>query len=262
MEQTPAPQDRECKYVYCIIRSREPRSFGPIGIGGRGDQVYTVHYEDLAAVVSDVPDIPDPTEENALAHERVNTTVMREFTVLPVGFGTAFESDRDITTLLSKTSPAIHDVLDKMEGKVEFDLRVSWDPQRAIAELAAENPQIRQLAEQISAGGSQAGYFGQIEAGSTIEKALVERANTYIQEIYNLLRDVAVASRESEPIGAEMMLNSAFLVQRAQAEAFVQRMQQIAARAQDRLAFQLTGPWPPYNFVNIRLKIDSGQPQA
>jgi len=39
-------------YVYCIIESEEPRTFGKIGIGGRSDEVFTVHYRDLAAVVS------------------------------------------------------------------------------------------------------------------------------------------------------------------------------------------------------------------
>ena len=24
----------------------------------------------------------------------------------------------------------------------------------------------------------------------------------------------------------------------------------------DKLAFKYTGPWPPYNFVNIRLKLE------
>ena len=32
-----AVQSIEGKYVYCIIESKEPRSFGPIGIGARGD---------------------------------------------------------------------------------------------------------------------------------------------------------------------------------------------------------------------------------
>src|SRR6266850_306345 len=43
------------KYVYCIIRSDRPRDFGSIGIGG-GQRVYTVGFNDLAAVVSDVLD--------------------------------------------------------------------------------------------------------------------------------------------------------------------------------------------------------------
>ena len=74
----------EGKYVYCIIRLDKPKDFGSVGIGG-GQRVYTVHYRDLAAIVSDTPlVIYDPTREHVLAHEFVNETVMREFTVIPM----------------------------------------------------------------------------------------------------------------------------------------------------------------------------------
>ena len=42
------------KYVYCIIRLDKLRDFCSVGIGGV-QRVYTVHYRDLAAIVSDTP---------------------------------------------------------------------------------------------------------------------------------------------------------------------------------------------------------------
>src|SRR3982751_4852671 len=88
----PASSSDEGKYVDCIIRSAEQRDCANIGIGGE-KPVYTVHYQDLAAVVSDTPiRIYDPTRENVLAHELVNETVMREFTVIPMSFGTIFRT--------------------------------------------------------------------------------------------------------------------------------------------------------------------------
>jgi Gas vesicle synthesis protein GvpL/GvpF len=51
-----------------IIKSDSPKTFGGIGIGGRGDQVYTVHYKEFAAVVSNCPLIVfDPTRAPARA---------------------------------------------------------------------------------------------------------------------------------------------------------------------------------------------------
>ena len=107
----------EGKYVYCIIESKEPRSFGPHGIGGRGDDVYTVHYDGLAAVVSNTPImVYDPTRENVFAHEQVNETVMREFTVLPMAFGVLFRTEEDILELLRGTYDALRDVLSAPSG--------------------------------------------------------------------------------------------------------------------------------------------------
>jgi len=111
----------EGKYVYCIIEAAEPRSFGPMGIGGRGDEVYTVHHKGMAAVVSNTPIVVyDPTRENVFAHEQVNETVMREFTVLPMAFGALFRTEEDIIELMRSTYDRIRDVLAKKECKVEF----------------------------------------------------------------------------------------------------------------------------------------------
>ena len=56
-------------------------------------------------------------------------------------------------------------------------------------------------------------------------------------------------------------MNAAFLVQRDQEQAFDRRIKEIASHF-DKLTFKYTGPWPPYNFVNIRLKLErAGQHQ-
>src|SRR5438309_11146718 len=77
-------------YVYSIIECEQPRTFGKIGIGGRGVDVYTVHYKDLAAVVSRaLLMVYDQMRENEQAHEQVNAvTVEESFTPVPMSFGT------------------------------------------------------------------------------------------------------------------------------------------------------------------------------
>jgi hypothetical protein len=80
----------EGKYVYCIIETSEPRSFGPMGIGGRGDDVHTVRHKASPLLSQHALVVYDPTRENVFTHEQVNETVMREFTVLPMAFGACF----------------------------------------------------------------------------------------------------------------------------------------------------------------------------
>ena len=40
------------RYVYGIVETKEHLNFGKIGIGGAGEVVYGVNYQDIAAVVS------------------------------------------------------------------------------------------------------------------------------------------------------------------------------------------------------------------
>jgi hypothetical protein len=52
-----------------------------------------------------------------------------------------------------------------------------------------------------------------------------------------------------------MIMNAAFLVARDLEDDFDARVKDIGQRY-DKLTFKYTGPWPPYNFVNIRLKLE------
>ncbi|MFH0771371.1 MAG: GvpL/GvpF family gas vesicle protein, partial [Candidatus Omnitrophota bacterium] len=109
--------DKEGKYIYCIIATSQERNFGPIGIGGRGDDVLTFGHNDLSMVVSSHPISQQGNglalniakaitkfvvnSDNMLAHERVIEEVMKEFdSVLPVRFGTIASNADEIRNLL------------------------------------------------------------------------------------------------------------------------------------------------------------------
>ncbi|MHB0970398.1 MAG: GvpL/GvpF family gas vesicle protein [Thermoanaerobaculia bacterium] len=257
MTQVHQPDPELGKYVYCIIRTDTPRNFGAIGIGGRGDEVHTVHHREFAAVVSNCPLIVfDPTKENALAHEHVNEVVMKDFTVLPMSFGTVFRTEDDIRAFLRGTYDALYEVLQKMEGKIEFGLKVNWDKDAIIRELENENEEIRRLKEDISASQGTSTYFSRMQLGRVVESALQAKADSYVTEIYQGLRSAAVASRSNKPIGDRMIMNAAFLVDRDKTRAFDEQISDIARKYENKLSFLYTGPWPPYNFVNIRLKLE------
>src|SRR4051794_18790773 len=255
-ELTPATGIDGGKYVYCIVRSERQRDFGAIGIGG-GQRVFTVAYRDLAAVVSDTPIvIYDPTRENVLAHEFVNETVMREHTVIPMSFGTVFRSEEDVTELLRSTYQAFSDVLDKMRDKIEFGLKVLWDREKVVASLERDNDEIRRLKDEISRHTASSTYFARMQLGRLMESALEEIGTRYVADIHDALKPAAVASRSNKPIGDRMILNAAFLVNRAQEDAFDERVKEVSRKYDDLLTFKYSGPWPPYNFVNIKLKLE------
>ena len=248
------------RYVYCIIRANQALTFGAIGMDEQWPEVSTINYQDMAAVFSDVPIAPlDSTRENVLAHERVNETVMRDHTVIPMSFGTIFKTREDIMELLRSAYDAFADVLAKMQDKLEFGLKVLWNREEIVRIIEQEDEDIHRLKSEIS---SQKGstYFARMQYGRLIDAALQARSERYVAEIFEALRDVSVASRSNKPIGDRMIMNAAFLVGRETEQAFDARVKDIGSRY-DKLTFKYTGPWPPYNFVNIRLKLDrAGEP--
>ncbi|HEY6938306.1 MAG TPA: GvpL/GvpF family gas vesicle protein [Terriglobales bacterium] len=247
------------RYVYGIIEAKQPLSFGKMGIGGAGEPVYTVNFQDIAAIVSKTSVyIFDPTRENALAHEHVIETVMKTHTIIPMSFGTVFRTDNDIREVLRSIYVSLKDVLKQMEGKLEFGLKVNWDRDRIIEELKDADEEIRRFHQEITRKHLQSTYFARMQLGRMIDKALSERSAQYVRDIYEALRGVCVASRDNKPIGDKMIMNAAFLVERDRERDFDAAVNKIAKYYGELLNFKYTGPWPPYNFVNIRLKLERG----
>jgi hypothetical protein len=141
-----------------------------------------------------------------------------------------------------------------MQNKLEFGLKVLWDREQALREVEADDEDIRRLKMEISAQKGPT-YFARMQYGRLVDAALLARSERYVAEIFEQLRDVSVASRINKPIGDKMIMNAAFLISRDHETAFDAKVKSIAARF-DKLTFKYTGPWPPYNFVNIRLKLE------
>lgn len=244
------------RYVYCIIRGATPRDFGEIGIGG-GTRVYTVHHGELAAVVSDTPvSVYDPTRENVLTHEFVNETVMREFTVIPMSFGTVFKSEDDVGQLLRTTYGAFMDVLEKVKDRIEFGVQVRWDRDSVVKSVERDNDEVRQLRDEIVRNSASPTYLARMRLNRLIESALDELSGRYVEAIQKELKCVSIASRSCGLIGDRMIMNTAFLVDRSCEMQFDETVRELSRRFELLLSFRYTGPWPPYNFVSIKLKLE------
>ena len=249
-------QLREGRYVYGVIESRSPVAFGKSNIGGASEEVYSVHDGAIAAVVSRTRvSIFDPTRDNALAHERVIETVMRDHTIVPMSFGTVFRSDEDVRETLKSLHEPLQNVLREMDGKLEFGLKITWNRDRIMEDLKREHDEIRRFYQELARRRLQSTYFARMELGLMIEKALSELAAGYVRDVCDGLRAACVASRDNKPIGDKMIMNAAFLVSKERAAEFEDALSRVSHKFRDRLTFKFTGPWPPYNFVNIRLKL-------
>lgn len=260
-----SPGGERGKYLYCIIRSSSPRQFGRIGVGGT--LVYTVHHGELAAVVSDTPVvIYDPTRENLLAHDFVSELVTREFTVLPVSFGSVFHSENEVAELLRSTHQAFSDALERMRDCVEYGVKVLWDHEAVIADIEQRDENVQRVKLEINRNAQSSTYFARRELARLLRAALEDRANAYVSAVHERLKDVTAASRSSSPVGDRMIMNAAFLVKRDAAGEFQRGLSALAAEHAALLTIRVSGPNAPTHFVNIKtaheLQRIAGQPTS
>jgi hypothetical protein len=246
------------KYLYCVIACSQQREFTTRGIGERGDIVRTMPFMDLAAVGSDSPLVDyDNSRRNMMAHTLVLEEVMREFTTLPVRFGTvASTADAVREQLLKRRYGELHGLLNEMEGRVELGLKAFWYEGVIFREIVEESPDIRRLRDGLMGRSAEETYYERIRLGEMIESAMWKKRDEDAERILVRLRPLVYETRVNKVVTDRMVLNAAFLVDRGQETSFDQAVQQLDTEMDSRLVFKYVGPVPPYNFVNIVIHWD------
>ncbi|MBW3553573.1 MAG: GvpL/GvpF family gas vesicle protein, partial [Gemmatimonadetes bacterium] len=145
---------------------------------------------------------------------------------------------------------------EKMRDKIEFGLKVLWDREKVVTRLEEEDEEIHRLKQEITGNEQSSTYFARMQLGRLVETALEDSANTYVMDIHQSLKPYAIASRSNKPIGDRMILNAAYLVERHREQEFDDAVKSLSRKYEEILSFKYTGPWPPYNFVNIKLKLE------
>lgn len=245
------------KYLYCIIRCSEECSFKEAApIGDAPGIVHTIPYNSLSAVVSESAVTEyDSTRANMLAHERVQEMVMREFTILPVRFGTVAQSEsaiENIRRLLQRRHQEFDQLLSDMEGKIELGLKALWRDEKAILEeVLAQNESLRKLRDSLIGKPPQASHYDRIHLGEMVKEALDRKRDSEAITILAPLRQLARNSVENKVIVDRMIINAAFLVDRDREAEFDQAVRKLDENLGHRVTFKYIGAVPPYNFVNI-----------
>ncbi len=246
--------EKEGKYIYCIIGTKQERDFGPIGIGRRGDEVLTISYDDLSMVISNSAlGKLKVSRQNLLAHEKVIEEVMKEFdSVLPVRFGTIASSADEIRNLLDRRCREFKTALRDMDHKIELGVKGLWKNMDVIfSEVVTENKEIKKLKEKLQNDKSKKNIQAKMEIGKMVAQALEKKKEKEAARIVDTLRRTSVNYKLNKAIGDEMFLNSAFLVDKGREKEFDNIMDDLSEEYKNRVKFMYAGPLPVFNFVNI-----------
>lgn len=264
-------------YLYCITRRSDKQTFGPMGIGGRGDEVYSVCYDDLAAVVSpsSVKEYPI-TRENLTAHERVLEEVTRSGTLLRVKFGTVVEGHDAVAAeeiirqkVLQQSYEEFDNSLAEIENRVKsqiaLDVKAMWKDMEVIyREILHESENIRRLKEKIGGedteksrirkttlGGksrtwkltlTEKSRSRKIALGEKISAAVEAKRKSAEERILGALKPLSLDVREKDIVGGNIILNCAFLVEKSREKEFDAQMNELGSQYEGRIMFRYVGP--------------------
>lgn len=188
-------------YTYGIVE-QEDITLDVAGVKN-ATEVYTVEYQSLAAVVSDIDTTdPDRTDEDVEAHNDVLQRVLKYDggrTIIPMSFGMAFKNTRTLKGVLRGARPALQSTLNDIEGTVELGVKV------------------------ISTG----------DEG---------RSQDVQSDIAETLSAVSINETENDLFSDRLILNKSYLVSRSERGAFDDAIDDVQESYDKRFTVQYTGP--------------------
>lgn len=253
---SPAGADRG-KYLYCITEGAEHERFGPLGIGNRGDELSTISCRGIQAVVSDSPVRRYPvSRENSLSHERAIEAVFKRHTVLPIRFCTIAGNEAMVRTILEREYDEFRALLEEMRDKVEVGVKAVFHETLIYQEILERYGEIRRLREALASLPPQKPHWQLAEIGRRVESALEAEKARVREEITEALKGACCDFRLTHRLlGERMIMNAAFLVDRAREAAFDREMDRLAEQYGERVIFKYVGGFPPFNFVNLVIQV-------
>ena len=241
-------------YLYAIVGHPQGCDrYGPIGIDG--GEVYSIPDGQLAAVVSDVPNARlRPERRHLAAHHAVHKCLMQEGALLPMSFGVIADSRQAVRHILTLNRDAFLEQLRRVENKVEMSLVVKYDIPNIFEYFVRTHPELKAYRDQLFGGGRQPSEDDKLELGRLFDRTLRDERAELTQTVVESLAPLCIEIKENPPRGESGVMNLACLVARDGQERFERGVFEAAGRFDDNFSFDYSGPWPPYNFVEVHLR--------
>ena len=243
------------RYLYAIIdRHGDSDALNLTGL--ENAPVYAIGDGPIVAVVSDIPDKKIRPERRRLAaHHDVLRRLMAGHTVLPMSFGLIADGADSVMRILRLNEGVFHDQINRVRGKVEMGVRVTWDVPNIFEYILGIHPDLALYRDLIFKGGRTPTHDEKIELGRSFDRFLQSDREVCSERVMNLLEPCCAEIVVNKPRDERDVMNLACLVDRDRMKDFEAGVIAAARGFNQDFAFDFNGPWPPHNFVEVELRL-------
>ena len=231
-------------YAYCIAerqafpelcRHRRPTPLA--GINGLfGNQAFLFPASDLAVIVSEhaPEDSARMDQQAARDHARVIAECFQHSTVLPFRFGTSFADDDALRRSVRSNQRYFQANVERLRGKAEMHLKVLVDD--TCPGTAARDMTVGQQ------------YLTSLRESATRQRERQSKARALSVQMHRMFLPIAEEITCKRMESGKMLLDIAHLIDNKTVARY-QNKYSSATQQLKECRMQLSGPWPPYHFV-------------
>ena len=214
-------------YAYCILRL-DPEQEWTVFPGVAERPVFPVREARLVMLVSRLEGPFRADAHSIIQHGRVVHRVFEQHTVLPFRFGTTFQSEQQVRQVLLANRDEFLDAMNRLRGKVEMHVKLLFAANGAGAAANAAQP-----------------------PNSPPEPELARQATRRLAGMFRPLEEqVSVRPLQN----GDTLVDFAHLIEGTRLADY-QRIHASAAGRMKDCRLLLSGPWPPYHFLPLAIRI-------
>lgn len=225
--------------------------------GIAGTELVAVSFDQISAIVCDIKKADlIANQANVITFASVIETVEQHYPLLPMRFGSIMESAGSVQKMLEKNYAEIRNNLQKVENKSEFGLKIFCDTEKLKAELTTKTEESSETSRKPDTGSKDSvfkEYINQKLKAHRLEEMLLNYVDSIIAEFTGFLTQLNVVKKIKKMTTATTIIDAVFLLEKDKKAELIQAIEDLQ-RKYTGLNFILTGPWPPYSFVDITLK--------
>lgn len=192
----------------------------------------------------------------------LNRLVATQQPLIPLRFCTIYASESDVQTILKTSGTSLQSELDRLRGKEEWGLKLRLDMEYLGQSILDGAPLLPEMPMAVTITALQE-RIKKVPAGSAflLKKQLDQQIKQYIESLrvyyatqsHNRLKQYAVDFTTNTPDTNDrsLVLHAAYLVAHKEASLFLHEVELLTATYTGvGLQYELSGPWPAYNFLN------------
>ncbi len=166
-------------------------------------------------------------------YKLINAGYFSAHTMAPLQFGNIVGNAEEVRRFLINATIQLKALMDKVKGKAEIIIQVSFDVQKAIVEISKS----ADISNKIAVGKA---FFELSQKNKTsISQALKSKLSGHVADYV-----------ETAKVRETVILHNSYLVEKAKKELFDDALDEIVEKCDDFLIFNYVGPLPPYSFVS------------
>lgn len=261
-------------YVYCI----RPQAAHALSMKAKGVEfaksINVFPFKDIEAVVGEINpskfdpeliknkllDDPKWAEKNVRAHHEVINQVFQTNIVIPIKFGAMYTSKKSLGETLERYYRKFKNLISRLQDRKEWGVKAHLDHKKFIEGLKRKNKEIQKLEKRRSSISEGMKWYTERKIDEIVADESEEKIEKELHYLVAKLEKHAEKVRLNETLskdihepGREIILNAACLIKNDASQSFRDLFQELAAEMVHRgIMLELTGPWPPYNFVEIK----------